>query len=323
MRQCHCLTGTLAIVVACCFAAPVRADLYALTNAASGPFRVAHWDGNGRFVRNIPGVVESTDGLTVTPDGWLYVAGNTLGSGTLYRQRAATLNGWQAVTPFTPGPYSGPSGLTTGPDGSVYGSSNAFLGNRNSVSGVLRYNPADGSFRQVVSVTGSSQFSLSHVAVAPNGDIYLAHDQVGVERFAGATGERLGVIPWSATGPIADIDFGPDGNLYASTSAGVDRYQPQTGTLIDHFIPVGTGGLGTSFDLAFGGDGLIYVNSRSNNSVLRYDAASGAFRDVFVTPDQYALAGAGGVFQLAYLVPEPTSCAGLLASALLLRRRRC
>jgi hypothetical protein len=53
--------------------------------------------------------------------------------------------------------------------------------------------------------------------------------------------------------------------------------------------------------------------------VLRYDAASGAFRDVFVAPDQYALAGTGGVFQLAYLVPEPTSCAGLLAMALLLR----
>src|SRR5205085_2496394 len=181
----------------------------------------------------------------------------------------------------------------------------------------FRYDPADGSFRRVVSIPGATNFSLQQVAVAPGGDVYVPYGG-GIQRYAGETGQSLGVVvPSAVTGAVGDLDFGPDGNLYVATSHGIDRFDPQTGALIDHFIPDGAGGLTAGFDFAFGGDGSVYVNSRSAQNVLRYDAATGAFRDVFVAPDQYALAGQGGVFGIVYAVPEPdVSIVALFAPAL-------
>src|SRR5205085_10105527 len=109
-----------------------------------------------------------------------------------------------------------------------------------------------------------------------------------------------------------DIVVGPDGRLYLATASGVDRYDAQTGALIDHFIPNGVGGLNGASEIAFGG-GALYVKSPAMASVLRYDATSGAFRDVFITPDQYGLAGTAGPRQIAFAVPEPG--AGLLSVA--------
>ena len=312
------LVGCLALTAG--IQGTARGDVYALANSASGPFGVVHYDNNGRFVRFMPGVIESTDGLTSTPDGWLYVAGNILGGGYLARSRADGPIAWQAVTPVMAGtPYTGPGGLTTGPDGSIYATSNSFR--TNGVSGVFRYNPADGTFTQVVNVPDAASFSLFRLAVAPGGDVYLAHGGVGIERYAAGTGRFDGVvIPQATTGAVRDLDFGPDGHLYIPTPAGVDRYNAQTGALIDHFIPNGSGGLNGATDLAFGG-GLLYVNSAGASSILRYDAVTGAFRDVYVAPDQYAL-GAAGSGQMTYVVPEPSAAGLLVVSLCLLRRRK-
>jgi sugar lactone lactonase YvrE len=314
VHQTRCLLGAFGFIAACSCAAQARADVFAQFGPAfnSG---LAQWDGNGRFVRKWPGVVETMDGFTATRDGWLYVAANIIGNGDLVRQRADTPGYWLPATANEPASYTVPGGLTTGPDGSVYATSNAF--GRDGVSGVFRFNPADGSFRQVVSATATSFGSLGLVAVAPTGDVYLYNAGVGIERYAATTGQPYGVlIPSASTGTVYDMDFGPDGNLYVSTAQGVDRYQPQGGALISHFLPAGP------HDLAFGDDGLVYVNNPSASSILRYDATTGASRDTFVPPDQYTLASPGNVYRIAYLAPEPASCAGLLATATLLLRRR-
>ena len=306
-----------------------RADLYAVTFGDTGPGLV-QYNAAGQLVRRAFAGMETADGLAVTPDGWVYVAGNGVGFGTLDRARVGGPFNWQPVVSFRHDAlYTIPGGLAAGPDGSVYATSTAFHGG---ISGVFRYNPADGSFDPVVinaapaPVPGQLPPQNYAVALAPGGDIYLGRSGIGVERYAGATGQYLGlVVPWSAIGQRSyDIEFGPDGNLYLPTQQGIDRYNPQTGALIDRFIPKGAGGLNGATDLSFGGDGLLYVNSPEVDSILRYDAATGAFRDVFVTPAQYQLAGKFGPGQIVYVVPEPGAFAAVagVAGGMLLRRRR-
>ncbi len=91
---------------------------------------------------------------------------------------------------------------------------------------------------------------------------------------------------WSPRGMV----FGPDGNLYVSSSDtdSVLRYDGTTGTFIDEFVSAGSGGLDYPRDLTFH-DGDLFVSSDLTNSVLRYDGATGAFSNEFVT------SGSGGL----------------------------
>jgi streptogramin lyase len=305
-------------------AAPARADLYGLAGGPGGG-SLARYDNAGLFVERVPAGGESADGLAVTPDGWVYVAGNNLGGGTLGRTRVGAPVNWQIVAPGgLSSQYNVPGGLGAGSDGSVYATSTKL--NDNAISGVLRYNPRDGSFVPVVNIPETDLPPFQHfnydVALSPGGDIYLGRTSVGVERYSGTTGQLVGLlIPSAALPPGArEIDFGPDGNLYLPGSAGVDRFDPQTGALIDHFIPNGSGGLSGAFGLSFGGDGLLYVNSPAASSVLRYDATTGAFRDTFLAPAQYQLAL--GLGQIAWAVPEPGMVSVLLLAAATLSHRR-
>lgn len=61
------------------------------------------------------------------------------------------------------------------------------------------------------------------------------------------------------------------------------RYDGVTGSFVDTFVPSGSGGLNSPFDLAFGPDGNLYVSSNIGNQVIRYDGSSGAFLDVVVS----------------------------------------
>ncbi|TWU33853.1 LamG-like jellyroll fold domain-containing protein [Novipirellula artificiosorum] len=91
---------------------------------------------------------------------------------------------------------------------------------------------------------------------------------------------------WSPRG----MAFGPDGNLYVSSSDtdSVLRYDGTTGTFIDEFVAAGSGGLDYPRDLTFH-DGHLFVSSDLTNSVLRYDGATGAFLSEFIT------SGSGGL----------------------------
>jgi streptogramin lyase len=317
-----------AAFAALCFACveSARADVFALDTVGGPGPGIVRFDSAGRFAQRIPVGGESADGLAVTPDGYVYVAGNVLGQGTFDRARVPGPIHFQHVD--SPPSYNIPIGLEAGPDGSVYATSTRFRAE--GVSGVFRYNPADDTFLPVVTIADSPApprtFNYD-VALAPGGDLYLLRGGVGVERFSGASGASLGVVIPAAALPAntPEIDFGPDGNLYVPSSAGVDRYSPQTGALIDHFIPNGAGGLNGANSIAFGGDRLLYVNSPAARSILRFDPVTGAFRDVFVTPEQYTLASPfGGISQIAWAVPEPGG-AGIVmgvVAVLAARRRR-
>lgn len=102
--------------------------------------------------------------------------------------------------------------------------------------------------------------------------------------------------------------FGPDGNLYVSSfdTDSVMRYSGTTGEPLPapgltgaFFVPQGSGGLSGPVGIILGPDGNLYVSSRSNDSVLRYNSTTGNFIDTFIP------AGYGGVSSPRGLVFGP------------------
>ena len=102
---------------------------------------------------------------------------------------------------------------------------------------------------------------------------FPAPNQSGADFATAGLSESLGLA------------FGPDGNLYVSSTADskVVRFNGTTGALIGDFVTAGLGGLGNPFDLVFRPDGNLYVVSYGTNKVLRYHGTTGA---PFPAPDQ-------------------------------------
>ena len=122
------------------------------------------------------------------------------------------------------------------------------------------------------------------------------YDSDAIHVFRVASGAFVGTI---APVPGAQsITTGPDGMLYACAEKidQVLRIDPATLTITGSFVaddPLTpedeSGGLDGPTGAIFGPDGNLYVASFNNDSVLRFDGASGAFLDTFVT------AGSGGL----------------------------
>ena len=119
-----------------------------------------------------------------------------------------------------------------------------------------------------------------------------------VHRFDYATGTYLGALG-TFNGAHA-ATHGPDGLLYvcAEEDDKVERYDPVTLAFVDVFIwddPAipgdPTGGLDGPTTAVFGPDGNLYVASFNTDEVLRYDGATGAFLNVFVTANSGGLNG--------------------------------
>ena len=118
-----------------------------------------------------------------------------------------------------------------------------------------------------------------------------------VHRFDVDTGAAL--PPLGAAPGAQSIRFGPDGHLYvcAEEQDAVLRFDGQTGAPLGPFVfddestpgVDESGGLDAPTAAVFTPTGHLLVASFSNDEILRYDGATGAFDKVFVA------AGAGGL----------------------------
>jgi DNA-binding beta-propeller fold protein YncE len=145
---------------------------------------------------------------------------------------------------------------------------------------------------------------LFFYAAALRADLFLSgFNTNAVYRYDEATGAPVGSGVFIAAGSGLNLPHGilrmADGS-YIVASAGNDsilRYS-STGSSLGPFIANGVNGvpaltLDYPVDFALGGDGLLYVTSQLNDRVVRFNAATGAFVDVFISGG--ALSGPSGL----------------------------
>lgn len=276
------------------------------------------------FVPTQSGGLTTPTGQLFGPDGNFYVS--SLSTNQVMRYSGSTgaplPSGGNSGAVFAQGGgLSLPEGIVFGADGNLYVS--GALSND-----VLKYNGTTGAFIGTFA-SGNGLSSPTGLVFGPNGDLFVnSSGNNQVLEFNGTTGAFVKVFANSSMSGPLDLKFSPvNGNLYVSnnTSTTISEFNGTTGALITTFTG---GGLNGPAGLAFGADSLLYVSSLNTNQVLRFDPATGAFVDVFVT------AGSGGLNQpdflsfgpAAPLVPEPSSLAlaglGLCAIVGFASRRR-
>lgn len=196
----------------------------------------------------------------------------------------------------------GALGITLGPDGQIYVASEES-------NMVLRYDGATGAFvdrfvaddpKTPEDETGGLS-GPGAVLFGPDGQLYVSSfDSDAILRYDGATGAFVDVFvaigDGGIDGPDAGTVFGPDGNLYVPGyySNTIPYYDGATGMALGDFTP--TDMLAEPRTLVFEGDHL-YVANEGTDEVLRFDAATGDFVDVFVAAGEGGLnAPAGMVF---------------------------
>jgi sugar lactone lactonase YvrE len=276
------------------------------------------------IVRPQSGGLRQPGGVIFGPDHNLYVASGwewDNGVGHQYILRYNGTSGAFIDTFADENQTTSSRAILFGPDGNLYVAD----GNpRKPSRGVLRYNGATGAFIDTFVAPGSGGVDDPNAMVfGPDGNLYVGDIfNNRVMRYDGTTGAFQGVFagPGNGLNVVMGIVFGPDGNLYVASlgdyfSAGatpgsVSRFQgpggANPGAFIDTFIPGGSGGLCNPVGLLFGPDGNLYVTSvvgfhsyqsgvrqfgavPGTSQVLRYDGVTGAFLDVFVTPDSGGL----------------------------------
>lgn len=244
-------------------------------------------------------------GLAYGPDGNLYVS--MIGSGGVLRYDVAGAPlpapgkpGAEFVTPRAGG-LSGARELAFGPDGNLYVVSEL-------TNSVLRFDGQTGEPLGELVAAGAGGISLPRGLLfhTDNGVDYLYVTSVGtttpsagqdsILRFYAATGEPAGL-----SGDPGDAVFVPsgtpgldnpsqivfhNGDFYVSSTAqtatanSVLRFG-RDGSSKGAFVTSGNGGLWGPVDLEFH-DGYLFVTSWTNNKVLRYDGATGAFVNTVV-----------------------------------------
>jgi len=321
-RACLCV---LFLVV---LADAVRADILVGNFGGFGPGTIRRYrESDGAFLGPAgQSGAETSQGMTLGPDGLLYGAGNNLGSGYIARNNPVTGQylGY-FVDPIThpeAAPYQMPNDLSFGTDGFLYSTSQQFL--PNGVTGVVRFNGTSGAFGGVVIAPGNNGLGTpSSVVHMPGGDL-LVSDAQRVNRYNGTTLAFVStfITPGSGgVGTLFEFAFGPDGNFYSSdhTNDRVVRFNGSTGAFLGTFASVDN-----PRGLTFGNDGNLYVVSSVGNvpRVDRFNGTTGAPMGTAVPP--------GSAIESAlYLltapdIPEPAcaAIAALLSSAALLRRCR-
>lgn len=259
----------------------------AQSGARLGSFAAAGQDGLLGFATGPDGAVYVCSELTDSVERFDAATGAHLGSFVF--DDPATL-------PDETGGLDDPSGIVFGPDDRAFVASFA-------KDAIFEYDGRTGAFVRVLVTPNLGQLNGpdAGMTIGPDGNLYVpSYFTNQVKRYSLVDGAYLGNFPLAAGSGLSrprTVAFGPHGWVCV-TSEGNDRvlvFDALTGAFVKALViddplttPDETGGLDAPTGLAFGPDGRLYVASGNTDSVLRYDATTGAFVDVFVA------SGAGG-----------------------------
>jgi WD40 repeat protein len=279
---------------------------------------VKRYDGaTGAYLGDFASAAANPRGMSLGPDGNLYVGGGAYGdlNGNIRRFDGTTGAFLGTVTSGHPGPIGD---VIFGPDGDLYASVLV-------QDYVIHLDPSTGGLLGIIGA-GSPLNDASGLAFGADGNLYVAsYPDNQVLRFDGTTGAYLGLfatVPIAGNaGHIADVIFGPDGNLlatigYAEPTGDIWRFDGTTGASLGAFIPAADPHPAIPVFQVFGPDGNLYVGSSGTDEVLRYNGTTGEFIDSFASGG-----GLDAPIGLAF-VPEPGTGALLGMGLLALARRR-
>jgi DNA-binding beta-propeller fold protein YncE len=284
--------------------------------------QVLRYDGTtGAFLEVFAsGPFDGPEGMTVGPDGNVYVASEYSANVTKWSPEGAYLG--EFVAPGAGG-LTGEQDLEFGPDGNLYVMSHITL----MPDSVWKFNGTTGAFMGMHGLGGGPGHTHGMSWRPSDGDLYQGNlsGPPEVRRFDGPTGAMMAPFTAHPSMPITnDILWGPDDDLYVSNPlidgflvGGISRFDGATGTYMGTFTDVG--GPASTWGMAFK-DGYLYYTA--DGSVLRVLASTGGLATPFVT------SGSGGLSfgaSIAFLpIPEPSTCVILGAGGmfLLLRRKR-
>jgi WD40 repeat protein len=295
-RAIVCISSALAL---CTEATQARAaDLLVGTNGSAG--LVSKYDADtgaaeGTVVA-LGGATHIIEGLTVGPDGNLYVSNYDGGFGAVQKYSP----GGTYLGDFTSVMLS-PAGSAFGPDGNLYVASTT--GNF-----VARFSGTTGTLIDYFVSAGLGGVSApSGIAFGPDGNLYVGSTGTStVLRYSGMDGSFLGIfatVDGMRSGWQEGVGFGPDHNLYvASTNTGtIQRFDGQTGASMGIFAS----GLTDPTVFAWGPDSDLYVAEDYFFPVKRFNGSTGAFvRDVVT-------AGLAYTYGLAFIIDDDSTYAEL------------
>jgi hypothetical protein len=311
------------------FPAVAHADIIV---AAYAEGSIRHYLDNGTQLPPITaGTVFGAAGMTVGPDGNLYVSCQTSLFGppgtpdSVLRVNPVT----GAITPFITltGGYV-PAGLRFGPNGDLFLSRNGGQMAPPGSGSVDRYNGTTGAF---ISTVVPNLHQPTGVIFRGN-DLFVANFGAGnIVRFDG-TSSSVFASGGGLAAPTGLV-FGPDGDLFVGDTLGgsVLRYDGTTGAFESPFVAPG-GALLNQFpaDLLFSSQGQMLVANLGasfnpgdppnlHGNVMAFNGTTGAFIGNFASD----ILGASQIIQFTP-IPEPASLIllGSVAAAFAWRRRQ-
>ena len=287
------------------FTLSAHGDLLVIRPGNSGAHTavLSFQESDGRYLTEFSADSEGFYGMTIGTDSHVWVTGNTLGYGDVFRFTAAGAFAGE----FANRNLTIPAGLKFGPDENLYVTSIVFP-DSSTRGQVLRYNGKNDNFIDVFIPPASGGLANPvDLLFGENGFVYVADLRLGVLRYRTSNGAFVDAFIPAGRGGLSSLTamtFGPDGHFYLCNreNNAVLRYDKDTGQYLGAFVSSGSGGLSNPSGLAFGPDGHLYVSSRNTDSVLRYNGTNGSFIDVFVRPR------AGGLLaptSLAFTPPIP------------------